>query len=62
MPKDYKHCPVSADGKHEPDPTSITPADGAGRNRGTDWIADVCCRLCRESGAVIIDPKDIQWD
>ena len=62
MPKDHKHCPASADGKHEPDPASIVAADGAGRNRGTDWIVDARCRYCQRSGSTFVDPKDIQWD
>ena len=39
-------CPESPDFKHHPDPASIKPADGAGRNRGTDWIVDVNCKHC----------------
>jgi hypothetical protein len=62
MTTDHKHCPASADGKHEPDPTSIAPADGTGRNRGVDFIIDVRCRRCSESGSMFVDPKDIQWD
>jgi len=54
-------CPKSSDFKHHPDPTSITPADGAGKNRGTDWIVDVNCRHCGRSGSVRIDPKDIEF-
>lgn len=46
---------------HEPDPTTIAPADGTGRNRGTDWIIDVNCRKCGRSGSVRIDPTDIDF-
>ena len=49
MPKSNK-C------QHEPDPTSITPADSI------DWIVDVRCRKCGASGAVRIDPVDVQFD
>ena len=43
-------CPESPDYKHSPDPAGLTPADGAGNNRGTDWIVDVSCKHCRRSG------------
>jgi len=58
---DPDFCPESEDHKHQPDPRSIAPADGAGRNRGTDWIVDVTCLKCGRNGSVSIDPKDIQW-
>lgn len=47
---------------HRPDPSSITPADGAGRNRGTDWIVDVRCAYCGASGSIRIDPDKIEFD
>ena len=50
------HC------QHDPDPAGITPADGAGRNRGTDWIIDVPCRHCGRSGSLRIDPAAIDFD
>jgi hypothetical protein len=54
-------CPKSPDFKHHPDPASIKPADGAGRNRGTDWIVDVNCKHCGRSGSVRIDPAEIEF-
>lgn len=58
----YRHCYVNPNGEHEPDPASLTPADGAGETRGTDWIVDVCCKKCGQSGSTKIDPKEIQWE
>jgi hypothetical protein len=55
-------CKGSKDGKHEPDPASIVPADGAGKDKGTDWIVDVWCKNCGESGSVRIDPDDVEFD
>ena len=54
-------CPQSSDFKHDPDPSSIKAADGAGKERGTDWIVDVNCKHCGRSGSVRIDPKDIEF-
>ncbi len=54
-------CPKSPDFKHHPDPASVKPADGAGRNRGTDWIVDINCKHCSCSGSVRIDPADIEF-
>ena len=54
-------CPKSPDYKHHPDPASIEAADGAGRNRGTDWLVDVNCKHCGRSGSVAIDPEDIEF-
>jgi hypothetical protein len=54
-------CPKSPDFKHKPDPVSVKPADGAGRNRGTDWIVDVSCKCCGRSGSVRIDPEDVEF-
>jgi hypothetical protein len=54
-------CPKSPDHRHHPDPASVQPADGAGRNRGTDWIVDVSCRFCGRSGSVRIDPDDVEF-
>lgn len=47
---------------HEPDPADIKPADGAGRDRGTDWILDVTCKKCGRSGSIRIDPADVDFD
>lgn len=60
--KCYKHCRAALDGKHVPDPASIVSADDAGQNRGTDWLVDVRCKHCSQSGSTRIDPKQIQWD
>ena len=54
-------CPKSPDFRHHPDPASVKPADGAGRNRGTDWIVDVACKHCGRSGSVRIDPEDVEF-
>jgi hypothetical protein len=54
-------CLKSKDFKHHPDPASVQPADGAGKNRGTDWIIDVRCSHCGRSGSVRIDPKEIEF-
>ena len=56
-----KFCPKSLDFRHHPDPASVKPAEGAGRNRGTDWIVDVNCRHCGRSGSVRIDPAEIEF-
>lgn len=61
-PEPKKECPDSPTGKHEPDPASVVAADGAGRNRGTDWIVDVRCQHCHRSGSTYIEPKEFQWD
>ena len=54
-------CPMSPDFEHHPNPGSLKPADGAGRERGTDWIVDIACKHCGRSGSVRIDPKDIEF-
>ena len=54
-------CADSPTGRHMPDPKSVRPADGAGRNRGTDWLIDVNCLHCGRSGSMRIDPNDLQW-
>lgn len=57
----YEHCQKTTDGRHVPDPAGITPADGAGRNRGTDWIVDISCKKCGALGSTRINPEDVQW-
>ena len=54
-------CPDSPDHRHHPDLTSIHSADGAGRDRGTDWIVDVNCKHCGRLGSVRIDPDEIEF-
>jgi hypothetical protein len=54
-------CPDSPDHRHHPDPASVKPADGAGRNRGTDWIVDINCKHCGRSGSTRIDPLNIEF-
>jgi hypothetical protein len=54
-------CPTSPDFDHHPDPASVKAADGAGKERGTDWILDINCKHCGRSGSVRIDPKDIEF-
>jgi len=54
-------CPKSTDFKHHPDPSSIKAADGAGKNRGTDWIVDLSCKHCGRSGSVRIDSDQIEF-
>lgn len=56
------YCPQALSGRHEPDPASVLPADGAGKNRGTDWIVEVRCKHCGQFGSVQIDPQELQWD
>lgn len=56
-----ERCAKSPTGEHVPDPQSIQPADGAGRNRGTDWLIDVTCLHCGRGGSMRIDPSDFQW-
>ena len=58
---DLPHCPTSPNGIHVADPASATAADGAGHNRGTDWLIDFTCRHCGRSGATRIAPADIRW-
>lgn len=54
-------CPNSEDYRHHPDPASIKPADGAGKERGTDWIVEGSCKHCGRSGSLRIDPEDIEF-
>jgi hypothetical protein len=54
-------CPTSPDFDHHPDPASVKAADGAGKERGTDWIVDVNCLHCGRSGSTRIDPMDIEF-
>jgi hypothetical protein len=56
-----EQCAESPTGRHLPDPRSIRPADGAARNRGTDWLVDVNCLHCGCSGSLRIDPDDLHW-
>ena len=59
---DTEHfCPWSPNFKHLPDPTSVKAADGAGCNRGTDWIVDVICLHCGRSGSTRINPEDVEF-
>jgi hypothetical protein len=52
----YEHCQETEDGKHEADPTSGTvPA-------GSEFLVDYTCKHCGQSGAVAVDPKEIQWE
>jgi len=53
--KNYEWCQQSVDGLHEADPFSAQQADG------TEFIVDYTCRHCGQSGAVIVNPKDIGW-
>ncbi|MGO8750589.1 MAG: hypothetical protein ACLQNE_31965 [Thermoguttaceae bacterium] len=54
-------CPKSPDFQHHPNPASISAADSAGKERGTDWIVDVNCKHCGRSGSVRIDPDEIEF-
>ena len=40
---------------HEPDWSTLTPADGA------PGIVDVCCRKCNRSGSMRIDSNDVDF-
>jgi hypothetical protein len=59
---DERRCDQSPTDRHVPDPQSVQAADGAGRNRGTDWIIDIRCVHCGRSGSMRIDPQGIQWE
>lgn len=64
VPEDYlddRRCSNSPDGRHAADPASARGADGAGRNRGTDWLIDFNCLHCGQSGALRVNPADIKW-
>ena len=58
---DSFHCSDAPDGKHQADLASAKAADGAGRNRGTDWIIDFNCVYCGQFGSLRVDPADVQW-
>lgn len=60
--RDELRCPTSPSGVHVADPASAVSADGAGRDRGTDWLIDFTCLHCGRSGAIRIEPTEIQWD
>jgi hypothetical protein len=51
-------CDTLDECDHDPDASSIRPADGRHQN----IIVDIWCKKCGQSGSVIIDPNDIQWD
>ena len=52
-------CNLSANGKHEPEFESISPANIAEPNH---WILDVNCRHCGRSGAFRVDlTTEIDW-
>ena len=51
----HEHCQVAANGCHQADPKSARAANSV------DWIIDFWCRHCGQSGAVKVDPADIQW-
>lgn len=53
----YAHCQKADDAKHEADPETITKADTNG-----DFIVDILCKHCNQSGSTRIDPQDIQWE
>lgn len=51
----YDHCQEAVDGQHEADPSSgVAP-------KMPDFVIDYNCRHCGQSGAVAVNPKDIQW-
>jgi hypothetical protein len=58
----FRHCYWSHDGTHDPNPGSICPADGAVKNRGTEWIIDIGCSNCDTTGSMRIDPAQIWWE
>lgn len=59
MKTDYNVCGRSADGKHQADPMSAVQADDG--SSASDFTVDYTCKHCGQSGAVAVDPKDIQW-
>ena len=56
----YRHCQKSKDGKHEPDPASIAPAE-CNAETG-QMLVDIWCKHCGISGSVGIEPGDIAWE
>lgn len=60
--RDYTRCDPSPSGRHAADPVSAKAADGAGPNRGTDWLVEFHCRYCGETGSIRVDPAHIAWD
>lgn len=52
---DEEHCSASPDGEHEADPVSAEQAADC------DFVIDLWCKFCGQSGSVTIDPKEIQW-
>ncbi len=55
-----ERCAESPTGRHVPDPQSIRPADGTGRNRGTDYGMELNTAYpphhWRSFGSISIDP------
>ena len=52
----YEHCQKTESGEHAADPYSAAQADES------KFLVDYWCKHCHQSGAVAVDPKDIQWD
>jgi hypothetical protein len=52
----YEHCYEAKDGKHIADPKSVEVPDGA-----DDFVVDLNCDLCGQSGGYRIDPTQIDW-
>jgi hypothetical protein len=53
--QDDNHCDEAEDGKHVPDPESISPRSSQ------EPVVDINCKLCGQSGSVTIKPEDILW-
>lgn len=53
-----EHCADSPAGRHVPDPQSIRPADGAGSDRGTDWLFPISFR----QDSLGIDRVYVRWE
>ncbi|HEV7224209.1 MAG TPA: hypothetical protein VGN42_15985 [Pirellulales bacterium] len=58
--RDDLHCPESPDGEHHADPTSTSPANGPGSNRGSDWPINFACIHCGQSGSTKINLADVR--
>lgn len=60
--RDFSRCEPSPSGQHAADPASAQAADGAGQNRGTDWLVEFHCRYCGKIGSIRVEPAHISWD
>lgn len=52
----YAHCQKTGDGVHVPDSTSIAPV------HGMEFVVDINCKACGQSGSTRIEPTEIAWE